>query len=168
MKKLLEIGLVVGIVVIAVSLFTPLAFLNRQKYRDEIRTLYHRLEVGMTKNEVRQTFDAGDFPNLRFHQRDERMWSAAAPLEFGAQNWVLYIEFGADRVTAVRVRTEDSDRSRPSEAPEDKVVGQTAAPELKPASLREASISSARSSKTIAPNRTVDASPQKGGNFPLP
>jgi uncharacterized protein (TIGR02145 family) len=122
MKKLLEVGFVVGIVLITGSVFTPITFLNREKYQGEIRSLYERVEPGMTADQVRQAFGAPHYPDLRFHQDDDQRWFAAAPFEFGAQNWVLLIEFKGGHVSAVRVRTEDSDRYRPAEAPADKVA----------------------------------------------
>jgi hypothetical protein len=43
------------------------------------------------------------------------------PLTFGAKNWVVYIVFEGDVVAAVLVRTEDSPRLRPKDAPGDRV-----------------------------------------------
>ena len=45
-------------------------------------------------------------------------WAVSMPLEFGAGDWVLLIEFQAGQVKAVRVRT--SDGPRPKDAPKDK------------------------------------------------
>jgi hypothetical protein len=49
------------------------------------------------------------------------MWSAAAPLEFGAGNWVVLIEFQGEHVSALRVRTADGVHHHPTGAPADKV-----------------------------------------------
>ena len=46
-----------------------------------------------------------------------QIWTVSMPHELGASNWVLYIEFSDERVSAVRVRT--SDGPTPSGAPVD-------------------------------------------------
>jgi hypothetical protein len=109
--------------------------------------LYETLEPGTTKPQVRAAIDSGRFPHLRFHTDDDHTWLAFAPYEFGAQNWVLLIEFENDHVSALRVRTEDSLKSHPAEAPRDKErlrarAGQPhrseTVPELCPRGAREA------------------------------
>jgi hypothetical protein len=121
MKKGLEIGLAVAIVVVAASIFSPVTFLRREQYRDEVRALYESLRPGMTHEQVRYAMDSGRYPNLAFYPGDPQMWSGAAPLEFGARNWVLLIEFQGEHVSALRVRTADGIRDHPVGAPPDKV-----------------------------------------------
>src|SRR5688572_25075449 len=116
-----EVGLLALIVGVFVALvLDPVTFLRRREYRGEVRTLYESLAPGMTKPQVRAAIDPRRFPHLRFHTDDEHRWLASAPLEFGAQNWVLLIEFENERVSALRVRTEDSFKDHPDEAPPDK------------------------------------------------
>lgn len=43
-----------------------------------------------------------------------------SPLVFGAANWVLYVELLDGRVSAIRIRTEDSRKVRPAGAPQDR------------------------------------------------
>jgi hypothetical protein len=44
-----------------------------------------------------------------------------SPLTFGAKNWVVFIVFEDDIAAAVLVRTEDTPRLRPDEAPHDRI-----------------------------------------------
>ena len=121
----LQIGMAVLVVgVVAAILWNPIGdrFLHRETYRGEVRTLYDNVQPGMTKEHVRQEMDSGKYPHLGLH-REGQLWLGSAPLEFGAGNWVLAIEFQGDQVSAVRVRTGDGlqEFHRPVEAPLDKV-----------------------------------------------
>ena len=71
---------------------------------------------------MRQEMDSGKYTDLNFH-RDGQLWLGSAPLEFGAGNWVLAIEFLGDQVSTVRVRKGDGlqEIHHPVEAPADKV-----------------------------------------------
>ena len=96
--------------------------LHRETYRGEVRTLYENLQPGMTREQVRRETESGRYPHLDFH-RERQLWLGSAPLEFGAGNWVLAIEFQGDHVFSVRVRKGDGlqDIHHPVEAPPDKV-----------------------------------------------
>jgi hypothetical protein len=120
MKKALEYGLVIVIVVLVASIFSPITFLSRNKYRAEIRGLYERLQPGMARAQVQTAVKSANYPNLEFTSDDTQTWLVSTPLEFGAQNWVLLIEFAGEHVSALRVRTPDSYRNHPPEAPPDK------------------------------------------------
>ena len=45
---------------------------------------------------------------------------ARTPLELGAHNWILLIDYQGERVAAVAVRTDDTHRHAPKGAPADK------------------------------------------------
>ena len=120
MRKTLEYGLVITAVVLMAAIFRPITFLNRGKYRAEIRSLHERLQPGMLRGHVQAAVKSGIYPNLRFNSGGAQTLSVSTPLEFGAQNWVLLIEFKGEHVSAVRVRTEDSVDHHPPEAPPDK------------------------------------------------
>ena len=120
-----EIGVAVLIVgVLAAILWNPIVdpLLNRERYRGEVRTLYENVQPGMSKEQVRHEMDSGKYPDLDFH-RDGQLWLGSAPLEFGAGNWVLAIEFRGEQVSAIRIRKGDGlqDFHHPVEAPPDKV-----------------------------------------------
>ena len=120
MRRVFEYALAIAILAIAASLFRPLAFFHRDKYREEVRGLYERLHPGMTRPQVQEAMESGRHPNLEFYRDDRQRWLASSPLEFGAQNWVLIIEFHGDQVAALRIRTADSFDQRSPDAPPDK------------------------------------------------
>lgn len=45
--------------------------------------------------------------------------SLSTPIEFGATNWVAYVDVAADVIVAIRVRTEGSIHERPDGSPQD-------------------------------------------------
>ncbi len=108
---------------LAVAIMNPMTFLRRGQYRGEVRGLFDTLQLDMSREQVKRVMDPGKYPNLTFHKIEDAIWTASAPYEFGAQSWVLVIEFQGERVTALRVRTHDGfkDFQRPVEAPVDKV-----------------------------------------------
>jgi hypothetical protein len=105
------------------AILDPLTFLRGGQYRGEVRALYDTLQLDMSKEQVQRAMDTAKYPHLKFRQVEDAVWFASAPYEFGAQNWVLLIEFQGERVSALRVRTDDGfkDFQRPAEAPPDRV-----------------------------------------------
>ena len=89
-SEIVLLGLIMGVFVVLV--LDPVTFLRRGEFRGEVRMLYEALEPAMTRQQVRAAMESGKFPHLRLHTDDDRRWLAVAPLEFGAQNWVLSIE----------------------------------------------------------------------------
>jgi membrane protein implicated in regulation of membrane protease activity len=110
---------------VAAMLWRPILdpFLHREQYRGEVRALYDSVHLGMNKQMVAQEMAAAKYPHLDFHKEGE-LWSASAPLQFGAGNWVLVVEFRGDEVFAVRVRTADGVEKihHPEDAPVDKTA----------------------------------------------
>ena len=102
------------------ALFTPMAFLHRERDQAEARSLYDRVQAGMAKSELQEALRSGNYPNLKLRAEDTKAWYVSTPLLFGAGNWKLLIEFQAERVSAVRVRTPDDLKYPPPEAPPDK------------------------------------------------
>jgi hypothetical protein len=49
-------------------------------------------------------------------------WVVYTPLEFGAKNWTLILLFDESEVVGIGIRTEDSEKMKPKDAPEDRVV----------------------------------------------
>lgn len=121
-KREIAIGALI-IAVIAAILWDPIVapFLHRERYRGEVRALYENLQPGMSREQVRYEMDSGRYPDLDFY-RDGQLWLGSTPLECGAGNWVLAIEFQGDQVSAVRVRKGDGlqEFHHPVEAPPDK------------------------------------------------
>src|SRR5205823_13616152 len=95
---------------------------ERTVHREKIIMLATKLgEHQHSKEEVRSLARESNFQDLTLHEDSPTQWSIEAPSEFGAKNWVLYVEFKDSRLAALRVRTADSKNERPKSAPQDKV-----------------------------------------------
>jgi hypothetical protein len=120
-----DVGVAVLIVgVLAASLWDPIVdpFLNRERYRGEVRTLYDNLKLEMTKDRCSTRWSQASTPISTFIEKTScgwalRRWSSAQGIG------CLAIEFQSDRVSAVRVRKGDGLQKfhHPVEAPPDKV-----------------------------------------------
>jgi hypothetical protein len=106
--------------IVGASIFSPVAYLQRDRDRAEARSLYDHLQPGMARSEVQAALTSGKYPHLRQWSQDPSLYVVSTPLLFGAGNWQLRVEFQAERVSAVRVRTADSHEYPPPDAPTDK------------------------------------------------
>ena len=80
------------------------------KIREEIR-------VGAGYEKALTIYWQHASPDLRLYSGSAKMWSISMPSEFGASDWVLYLDFSDGKVSAIRVRT--SDGPRPGDGPND-------------------------------------------------
>jgi hypothetical protein len=127
MKKteILTLALTAGVVVAIVWSVVAEPLFHRGRNRGQVVALYEKLQPGMTKQQAQHVIDSGEYPNLRSAPVDEvnrDRWYVSSPLEFGATNWILWVEFSAGRVSALRIRTPDGDWDHPPEARPDKTV----------------------------------------------
>jgi hypothetical protein len=125
MKKIeiLTLALMAGVVVAIVWSVVGEPLFHRGRNRGQVVALYEKLQTGMTKEQAQHVIDSGEYPNLRFdrvHQVNDDRWYVSSPLEFVAKNWILWVEFSAGGVSALRIRTPDGDWDHPPEAPPDK------------------------------------------------
>jgi hypothetical protein len=112
--------LVLAAFVVVASMFSPVRYLHRDRDRAEARSLYDYLQPGMARSEVQAALTSGKYPHLRLWSQDPSLYVVSTPLLSGAGNWQLRVEFQAERVSAVRVRTADSHEYAPPDAPPDK------------------------------------------------
>jgi hypothetical protein len=127
MKKteILTLALMAGVIVAIVWSVVGEPLFHRGRNRGQVVALYEKLQSGMPKQQAQHVIDSGEYPNLRSARVDEvnkDRWYVSTPLEFGATNWTLWVEFSAGRVSALRIRTADGDWEHPPEAPPDKTV----------------------------------------------
>lgn len=88
-----------------------------RRWNQNIVALYHQIRLDESREEASRVIEAS--------------WPAAyvtneqtvvrTPLELGAQNWVLLLDFREDKVAAVAFRTDDSFQRLPTGAPSDKI-----------------------------------------------
>lgn len=84
--------------------------------------LHEELRLGDTQARVIELYN--QFQTGRTKLRQEvipHVWTIEMPWEFGASDWVIYLEFDdAERLSAAVVRTSDGIFRRPRNSPEDK------------------------------------------------
>src|SRR5688500_19689696 len=75
------------------------------------------IKLGNGYEAVLKSYWRNKSKDLTLHAGSPQIWTVSMPHELAASNWVLYIKFNDERVSAVRVRT--SDGPTPSSATED-------------------------------------------------
>jgi hypothetical protein len=97
------------------------------KHRAELASFSSRIALGMPRNEVDRLCSRACFENSGWknYPHFDPFGLSATVVEtavtIGAKNWAVFIVFENDMVAAVLVRTEDSPRTKPDEAPQDRV-----------------------------------------------
>ena len=84
--------------------------------RREMKLLLSQLQLGDSSLQVRNRFQRGNFRYLKLDSRDPTSWVINTPLEMGAKNWTLYLEFDSKaKLAAIRLRTPDGTNIRPTD-----------------------------------------------------
>lgn len=87
--------------------------------RKALLEIRERIGIGASQAEVLSAYWQHRTDVLRLFADRPTDWIITMPLEFGASDWNMRIEFKDGRVTAVRVRT--SDGPQPKDGPMDKL-----------------------------------------------
>jgi hypothetical protein len=93
---------------------------NHQRNHEELLALHGELTLGLSQREVLTIVKSAHFPHLQVPRADlsSEEWWISTPLEFGAKNWTLSLQFADGRLSATRIRMADGD-FHPSGAPTD-------------------------------------------------
>src|SRR5438477_4371351 len=97
--------LVVVAILLSAILYTRSA---RREYRAKIVALMSQVSNHREREEVRQLLGESRFQGLTLREDSSTEWEVETPNEFGAKNWVLYMDVSDSRIAALRVRTADS------------------------------------------------------------
>jgi hypothetical protein len=93
--------------------------------RQELISFEKQLHIGQTEQDVKSLFQRNAFEHLTLVEGEEKDGTKAllvqTPAEFGAGNWVLWLRFSEGSLVRIAVREEDSETSRPPDAPPDRV-----------------------------------------------
>jgi hypothetical protein len=119
-KKTTLFSLICVVVVIVSYVFVLAPFKVNKNARYEILTIYHTVLLGMSKDEVLQKYKTGGFLDVKLDEHKINQWILSTPVEFGAQNWILYINFEKERVIRLEIRSHDNSSRKPKDAPDDK------------------------------------------------
>jgi hypothetical protein len=115
-------GIIVVCAVAVVVILWPmiLAHIQAEEARSQVVAVFDAIRGGATKQEVETEVLSGH-SHLNLVKVGPSEWLVQTPLQFGAGNWQLWIEFDGPAVTALRVRTSDSKQIVPEGAPSDRV-----------------------------------------------
>jgi hypothetical protein len=91
---------------------------SNEPHRAALLQVRDAISVGASHADALTAYWHHRTEELRLHAESPTAWGIRMPLEFGASDWRLRIEFQDGRVTAVRVRT--SDGPPPKNGPKDK------------------------------------------------
>jgi hypothetical protein len=96
--------------------------LNHHRNRTELIQLHDQVAVGVSAADAAQVLDRFRSSHLELHHAKPGapQWHISTPSEFGATNWTMDVQFSDGRISATRVRTDDGEHRRPSEAPADR------------------------------------------------
>lgn len=114
--------LVIGIVWAKGFWFTEVFHTHESNKPRRIALLQIRnaISVGASHTEVLAAYWEHRTDQLRLSADSPTEWLITIPLEFGARDWKLVIEFRNGQVSAVRIRT--SDGLSPKQGPKDKQI----------------------------------------------
>ncbi len=88
--------------------------------RIELIELFEMVELGNFRETLEDRFENGDYDTLQLTHLSAEESLVRTPLEWGARNWLMWVEFDDNRINAVRFRFQDSRYERPESAPQDK------------------------------------------------
>lgn len=109
--------------VVVLCLFVYWRISQARLSASEITSLCDRLELDMTRQDVDRIYATGSFRTLRtVRDVSDGTMLVLTPLQWGAANWVLRVDFSSNRITAIRIRYHDSRAVKPENAPADKVA----------------------------------------------
>jgi hypothetical protein len=114
------IVLVVGSIWVRGFWFTEIYHTQKsnEPNRRALLAIRDAINVGASHADVLTAYWQHRTPELKLSAEQPSIWSVGIPLEFGASDWGLRIEFANGKVSALRVRT--SDGSPPKDGPKDK------------------------------------------------
>lgn len=88
-----------------------------------IKALYPQFSLGMSRDDAMFVLEREW--NSEYVWTFKELATVSTPLTLGARNWIIYLEFEADKLVSIQVRTPDSSERHPQGAPGDLRVGET-------------------------------------------
>lgn len=88
--------------------------------RVAIKELAAAITLGSTREDVLKDYYKIRTDDLRLRCDTPTGWTISMPMEFSASDWILWLDFDQDRISAVRVRS--SDGPKPNASPDDKAA----------------------------------------------
>jgi len=118
---------------LAYIIFFEAAFRNVEN-KKIMNTIMFNLNIGDSKETVTSILDTHNkTSNLSLDKTGLEQWIIRMPMEFGARSWRLLIDFEGNKITQLRIRTDDNDIIKPKGALDDKkFIGRRSKPESTP------------------------------------
>lgn len=99
---------------------TQIKVFNNKTYHSYIINIMSELNIGDEREKIEKIMCSFENSQIRLVKEADKKWVIETPLEFGASNWILIIDFYDNKITSLRIRTEDSVLNKPHDAPPDK------------------------------------------------
>lgn len=120
-----DCAVVLSCVLLSVSVMTGCVgrSASSRESRTELTALFDRLDRSYSKDDVKSIVAAGKYKRLTLIEDGlgtPHVWLVTTPLELGATNWQLWLEFSGSKLRASRIRTADSKEDHPPDAPPDR------------------------------------------------
>lgn len=116
-----RIWLTITPVCIGILVISWISIERTNRAQEELVNFFGEIKMGHTRKELENLFRERRFKYLRMHHPMENESLVRTPLQWGATNWLLWIEFVDRRVAAAMIRYQDNKHRHPDEAPPDKV-----------------------------------------------
>lgn len=98
-------------------------FLVGPQSQRSLLTLYSTIKLGDRTRDVQRDFDSLHDPNLQlFGGESDSLIRITTPTTIGANNWSLIVMIEDDCVAGFGIRTEDSQKIKPTDAPNDVAI----------------------------------------------
>jgi hypothetical protein len=103
--------IVTGVLAVAITGGIVSFFFSQFRYnpvaRQELRQAFSTLHLGDSPTQVRQSVQRRNYRYLKLRRWKRAHWALDTPLEWGAKNWVLHLDFNGNALVAKRVRIAD-------------------------------------------------------------
>lgn len=96
------------------------ARLRNRASKRHLAEVMAQLAPGMPQERVQAAVAAVGDPRLKLRRLSSDQWSVGMPLEFGATDWILWVDLREGRVVRLRMRSSDGIHRQPEGTPADK------------------------------------------------
>ncbi len=120
-KQLVAVAaLLIATVFIGAALYRSLVV--GREAMSELLSLYGKLQPGLSVSEAEQVFSTNRFRRLKFINVSPELVMVRTPLEWNANNWLLWMDVTNRQIYQLRIRLEDDAQLKPADSPPDKLA----------------------------------------------
>lgn len=121
------IRILIGILLVGVIAYLGWRVVFESRFRNRsskeaLTKLHGNLQLGDSQQRITDLYSRFQTERTRLRtDRHANVWEIGMPFEWGAGDWILYLEFNeSKRLSAAAFRTSDGIYQRPPDSPEDK------------------------------------------------